>query len=98
MRAHNGMPGKGQFILWRKDAHSEIGLANSGRENEGGFGQVHLAGNALHGRRIQPGGVGEDGQWIAAKGLIGKHVHLVKVVSGHDWVRLLSDGRVPQKY
>jgi len=77
------MPGKWHFAIGREDTHLVIGARRFRWKDEGRFGQIHLAGDALHSSGIQPDGIGKDSQRIATERLIGEYIDLIKAVSGH---------------
>jgi hypothetical protein len=76
--ADAGVPGKGQFLAWREDAHAVIRRGRRRRQQKSGFGKVGPAGKGLHGAAVEALAIHHDGQRIAAHHLVGEHIELQK--------------------
>ncbi len=73
------MAGKGQLFLHRKDAHPNAALSfqrRVARQNEGGFREVHLAGDGLHFLVRESPAIEKNSQRIAGKMLRREDIQL----------------------
>ena len=64
--ADRRVPRHRQLVGWREDAHADVGIRPLGGKDERAFGEVHLARDRLHGRAVQPAGVGNDRELVAS--------------------------------
>ena len=69
-----GMAGKADFSGWCEDAYLGGMVRVIGRQHEGRLAEVELAGQGLHRWSVQPAGVGDHGQRVAAETAIGEHI------------------------
>jgi hypothetical protein len=72
--ANRRMPGEGQLARRREDAHAGGVGRIFGREDEDGFRQIHLGGDALHGTVIEAVCARINGERIAGERLVGEYV------------------------
>ena len=75
-----GMAGERHLGGPREDADL-ASMSGSGREHEGGLGQVELLGDLLHLLIAQPLGLGQDSKLIAAEARVGEDIAEVVVVT-----------------
>ena len=68
------MAGEGQLAAGREDAQAGAVPRLVGRQHEHGLGEVELAGDRLHRRRVEPFGIQHHGERVAGKRPIGEHV------------------------
>ena len=73
-RADCRVPGEGQFVHRREDAHIGAVRLVLGRQDEHRLGQVELAGDRLHRVVVEPVRLEHHRQRIAGKSFAGKHV------------------------
>lgn len=83
MGPHHGMAGKRQLGRGSEDPHLEVGTRRRRWQHERRLREVHLTRQGLHLLAGEPFGVGEDGQGIAADGLVREDVNLNKGVFVH---------------
>ncbi len=84
-RAHVRVPGEGQLLARREDAHARRVRGLGRRQDEGGLAQVELARERLHLGARQAGGVGEHGERVAAEAPVREHVEGGEVkAAGHN--------------
>ena len=77
-RAERGVAGERELLSAREDPDPVVGAGILGGQEEGGFREVGPVGELLHGGRLQPLAIKNDGQRIATIGLAGEHIHLVE--------------------
>jgi hypothetical protein len=78
-RAQRRMSGERKFLLHGKDADADSAIlfcSGVGRQNEGGFGKIHFAGQGLHLFSAEAPAVQENRQRVSREGAVGKHVDL----------------------
>ncbi len=90
------MARKRQLPGWRENPHARRGVGPAGREDEGRFGQVHLAGDGLHLVVAEAVRLQEYGQLIAAEDVIGEDVNLDEAVTAGHHLRLTAIARPRQ--
>ena len=73
-RADGRVAGEVHLFSRRKDPQSRRAVGSGGRLHEDRFGQAHFAGNALHHRGVESGGVGKHCQRIAFASVFGEYV------------------------
>src|SRR5258706_15750864 len=81
MASEGKLAGRGEYP-------DTIVAAALGRKQECGLRIVHLSGDVLHCRRIEPGAVGEDGQLVSAELLLSEHIRNYELFAVHFNLRL----------
>ena len=72
--ADRRVAGKRQFVARREDANSGAVRLVFRRQHEHRFRQVELPRDGLHGGRVEPVGIEDDGQRIAGQDLVGEDI------------------------
>ena len=89
------MAGEGQLAAGREDAQAGAVPRFVGRQHEDGLGQVELAGDRLHRRRVEPFGIEHHGERVAGERSVGEHVEGDEAAGhGASWRPPLPEGEV----